>query len=110
MAGAVLAEEFAVEGRRVLVVGMLNDRNAAAMLTGMGVESFDRVICCTPPSPRAMSGAELALVAASMGVSAEVAPSIPEALRRARDGAGVDDLIFVSGSLYLVGMARNLLR
>ena len=108
-AGAVLAEEFTVEGRRILLVGMLADRDAAAMLRGIGVETFDRVICCMPPSPRAISGEELALVAASLGISAEVAPSIPDALRRARAGAGVDDLIFVSGSLYLVGMVRNLL-
>ena len=108
-AGSVLAEEFAVQGRRILVIGVLSDRDVAAMLRGLGVETFDRVICCTPPSPRAVSGEELALVVASLGVAAEVAPSIPDALRRARAGAGVEDLIFVSGSLYLVGMVRNLL-
>ena len=111
-AGRVLAEGFDVAGSRTLVVGMLNDRDAEAMLRGLGVADFDRVICCTPPTSRALPAAELALSASSAGIAvvAEVIPSAADALGAAFARSGVGDLIMVTGSLYLVGEARGLLR
>jgi dihydrofolate synthase/folylpolyglutamate synthase len=108
-AGRVLAEEFTVDGRRTLVVGMLTERDPLAMLEGLGAARFDRVVCCTPPSPRALPSDELAAAAHRLGLRAEAAPSIEAGLDWAlRDSSG-DDLVFVSGSLYLVGAARALL-
>ena len=108
-AGRVLAEEFTVDGRRTLVLGMLTGRDPAAMLVGMGASTFDRVICCTPPSPRALPSDELAAAARALGVRAEAAASLAEGLEWALTGAAAEDLVFVSGSLYLVGAARSLL-
>ena len=109
-AGAVLDEEFTVDGRRILLIGMLTGRDPAAMLQGVGASSFDRVICCTPPSPRALPSDELARAAQVLGIRAEAARSIPEALATARRGADTADLLFVTGSLYFVGAVRALLR
>lgn len=108
-AGAVLAEEFTVDGRRTLVVGALTGRDPRAMLDGFDAATFDRVICCTPMSPRAMPADELASIARAAGVNAEAAPSIEVGLQRALDGAHETDLIFIAGSLYLVGAARAIL-
>jgi len=109
-AGAVLDEEFTVDGRRILLIGMLTGRDPAAMLHGVGASSFDGVICCTPPSPRALPSDELAGAAQALGIRAEAARSIPEALATARRGADAADLLFVTGSLYFVGAVRALLR
>ena len=108
-AGRVLAEEFTVDGRRTLVLGMLTGRDPVAMLEGLGAATFDRVICCTPPSPRALPSDELAVAARAVGVRAEAAASVDQGLEWALAGATESDLICVSGSLYLVGAARTLL-
>ncbi|MPY96096.1 MAG: bifunctional folylpolyglutamate synthase/dihydrofolate synthase [Acidimicrobiia bacterium] len=108
-AGAVLAEEFTVDGRRTLVMGVLTGRDAEAMLAGVEAPTFDRVICCTPTSPRAMPADELATLARRLAAPAEPAASVEEGLARALYDAGEADLVFVTGSLYLVGAARAIL-
>ncbi|MEA3214196.1 MAG: dihydrofolate synthase / folylpolyglutamate synthase [Acidimicrobiia bacterium] len=108
-AARVLAEEFTVDGRRTLVVGILTGRDPAEMLRGLGASEFDRVICVTAPSPRGLPSDELAAAARGLGLNAEPAPSIEAGLGWAYAGAKPPDLIFVSGSLYLVGTARSLL-
>jgi dihydrofolate synthase/folylpolyglutamate synthase len=109
-AGRVLEEEFAVDGRRLLVIGMLTGRDPVAMLEGVRAATFDRVICCTPPSPRALPSDELAAVAQRLGVRAEAAPTIEAGLQWAQAGADAAGLVFVTGSLYFVGAARAQLK
>ncbi len=109
-AAAVLEEGFAVQGRRVLVCGMLEGRDPQLMLTALRADRFDTVITCTPTSPRALPADELALAAASLGIACRVASTIEQAIGWALDAATPSDLIFVTGSLYLVGAARSLLR
>jgi folylpolyglutamate synthase/dihydropteroate synthase len=48
----------------------------------------------------------VAAAAARLGVPAVAADSVAEALEVAFDRAGGDDLILVTGSLYVVGAAR----
>jgi folylpolyglutamate synthase/dihydropteroate synthase len=45
-----------------------------------------------------------------LGIEAEPAPSVIDALDRAVAMAGDEDLILVTGSLYVVGAARSALR
>jgi folylpolyglutamate synthase/dihydropteroate synthase len=52
---------------------------------------------------------ELAAAAQRIGVPAQVADSVDEALDRAIAAADVEDLILVTGSLYVVGAARTAL-
>ncbi|MGH9265010.1 MAG: bifunctional folylpolyglutamate synthase/dihydrofolate synthase [Acidimicrobiales bacterium] len=119
-AGALAATEAvdeaflpAVSGR-ILVVGMLQGRDATEMLQCFGAsgDQMSRagrarlVVACPPPSPRAMDPAEVADAARSLGTDAEEADSVPEALATALALAGEDELVHVTGSLYVVGAAR----
>lgn len=102
---ATLAEELTLTGTLVLVVGMLGGRDPAAMLQALGAPEAGLVIACPPPSPRAIPAAEVAAAAESLGTVAEAAPDVSEALRRAFAFATAEDVVLVSGSLYVVGAA-----
>ena len=101
-----LREEFTLGGTIIVVVGMLGGRDPAEMLTELGATDAGFVIACTPDSPRAIPAPELAGVATSLGIVAESVPSVEDAVERARALATPDDLILVTGSLYVVGPAR----
>jgi len=103
-------EDFEVAGRRLLVVGMLGGRDVAAMLEALDLGHYDLVIACTPDSPRALPAAELAAVAGELGAVVEIEPDVSTAVDRALQLSGEDDLILVTGSLYVVGAARAHLR
>jgi dihydrofolate synthase/folylpolyglutamate synthase len=53
-----------------------------------------------------MAPKEVAAAAARLGCTTEITPSVGEAVAAARQAAGPDDLILVTGSLYVVGAAR----
>jgi dihydrofolate synthase/folylpolyglutamate synthase len=89
---------------------MLTGRDPADMLRGFDAAQFDLVIACTPPSPRALPADELAAVARSIGVPARAASTLEEGLDWALRDRSPDDLVLVTGSLYLVGNARTVLR
>ncbi|MGA8680829.1 MAG: Mur ligase family protein [Acidimicrobiales bacterium] len=107
-AGAALSEDFG--GNRVLVVmGCLRGRDPADLLRGLGPELISTVLACSPPSPRAQSAAAVASAAAALGLATEECAGVAEAVERALQLAGEDDLVLVTGSLYVVGAARSLL-
>jgi folylpolyglutamate synthase/dihydropteroate synthase len=85
---------------------MLHGKDPEAMLRALGAASSRLVVACPPPSPRAQPAATLAAAAARIGVEAVAADSVPDALDIALGRAGPDDLILVTGSLYVVGAAR----
>ena len=105
-AAAALREEFADRSGRILVVGMLGGKDPGEMLEALEAGNARLVIACPPPSPRAQDPERIADAARILGVDARVAPSVPEALEAARAAAGPDDLILITGSLYVVGAAR----
>ncbi|MFV0257768.1 MAG: bifunctional folylpolyglutamate synthase/dihydrofolate synthase [Acidimicrobiales bacterium] len=105
-AKATLDETFARLGSWVLVIGMLTGKDPAEMLDAFDAADFDAIICCQPNWSRAQPAAEVAAAARSMGLTAEAVPDPAEALRRALAVTAEDDLILVSGSLYVVGDAR----
>ena len=104
--GQALTEEFAVEGTSVAVVGMLSGRDPSAMLAPLAPAGVGTVVACAPASPRAMAPADVAEAARALGLAAVVEPDVPEALRVARRMVDADGLVFVAGSLYVVGTAR----
>jgi dihydrofolate synthase/folylpolyglutamate synthase len=110
-AAAAVDEAFAaaVQGR-VLVVGMLQGRDPDAMLDAMQVRSARLVLACPPPSPRALPAAEVAATAERAGVAARAVGSVEEAVDLALAEASDDELVLVTGSLYVVGAARSWLR
>ncbi|MGI8753837.1 MAG: bifunctional folylpolyglutamate synthase/dihydrofolate synthase [Acidimicrobiales bacterium] len=105
-AASTLAEEFGEVRSRILVVGMLGGKDPVEMLTALDAEHARLVVACLPPSPRALPAAEVAAAAAALGAPVEVIEAVPDALRFAVERATADDLILVTGSLYVVGAAR----
>ena len=107
-----LEEEFG-EGLRTLVVGLLREKNPAEMLHALGVEALDGVlVCCRPPSPRALLPTEVATAARELGVPAErieVVDGVADAVGAALLATPPDGQIVVTGSLYVVGAARGVL-
>jgi dihydrofolate synthase/folylpolyglutamate synthase len=105
-AAAAVAEEFGSARSLVLVVGMLYGKDPEQMLRALRAAGARLVVACPPPSPRAQPSATLAAAAARIGVEAVATDSVAEALAVAFDRAATEDLILVTGSLYVVGAAR----
>ncbi len=106
-AALTLRDEFDVAGRRVLVVGMLGGRDVVEMLESLDVRNADLVIACTPNSPRAVPAADVAAVVRAMGSMVEQIDDVATAVQRAIDVSTEDDVILVTGSLYVAGAART---
>jgi dihydrofolate synthase/folylpolyglutamate synthase len=109
-AAAALDEEFGDVRSRILVVGMLKGKDPEEMLEALGARQSRLVVACPPPSPRAQPAKDIAAAAAKLGVTAELASGVGEAVEQAMAAAGENDLILVTGSLYVVGAARAALR
>lgn len=108
---SVFFEDFDPHGQRILVVGALSGRDISDTLSALKVDEFEKVICCTAPSPRARSGKEIAAAATEMGCTNVVAvDSVEKACDVALRDAISDDAILIAGSLYVVGAARTHLR
>ncbi|HVF14817.1 MAG TPA: Mur ligase family protein [Acidimicrobiales bacterium] len=99
-------EAFALRAGRILVVGMLAGRDPEEMLRAFDAGSARLVVACPPPSPRALPAAEVAAAARALGTDAEEAASAPEGVATALALAATDELVVVTGSLYVVGAAR----
>jgi dihydrofolate synthase/folylpolyglutamate synthase len=108
-ARATLDDDFAGRTPDVLVVGFTGGRDPGEMLRALGAERSRLVVACKPASPRGADPASVAAAAASLGVDAEVVPSVSAAVGRALAAAGENDFILVTGSLYVVGEARGVL-
>ncbi len=100
-------EDFAHGGRRIVVLGMMREREPVAMLESVGAAGADLLIACSPPWVRAMPADELGRAADSLGIEVEVIADVGDALARALALADDDDAIFVLGSLYVAGAARD---
>jgi dihydrofolate synthase / folylpolyglutamate synthase len=105
-AAEAVAEEFGAAESEILVVGMLHGKDPGQMLKALGVGRARLVVACPAPSPRTQDPADVAAAATSLGCPAIVADSVPEALQIAISSASSDDLVLVTGSLYVVGAAR----
>ncbi|MYG94401.1 MAG: bifunctional folylpolyglutamate synthase/dihydrofolate synthase [Acidimicrobiia bacterium] len=125
-AATTLQAEFDVHGVVIWVVGMMADKDPAAMLEAISTAGSrcDLLICCTPDWPRALPAADLATVARDIGITVEVLPRVSEAVERALElvgeasydlgkpqDSGISGAVMIAGSLYVAGAARlHLLR
>ncbi|MCB0767078.1 MAG: bifunctional folylpolyglutamate synthase/dihydrofolate synthase [Flavobacteriales bacterium] len=83
-----------------IVLGMVNDKD------------IDRVLAILPPSatyyfckaaiPRGLDAAELAHTAAKHGLQGSPFPTVGEAMQAASRAAGLNDLVLVTGSVFVV--------
>jgi dihydrofolate synthase / folylpolyglutamate synthase len=105
--GLALAEEFAVDGNSVAVIGMLSGRDPSAMLAALAPSDVTTIVACQPDSPRALPAQDVADAAHALGLHAVVEPSVLDALALARGLVNARGLVVVAGSLYTVGSARG---
>jgi dihydrofolate synthase / folylpolyglutamate synthase len=112
-ASAALADEITIAGTRHWVLGLLAGRDLDEMVAAFGLVPGDRVVACTPPTPRGVPASEVAAVVAAHEIDVETVPEVDRAVERAwrrAEEAGDGDLVVVTGSLYTVGAARTACR
>jgi len=92
--------------RLLLVFGASRDKDVQAMAEALAPLA-DRVLACRSRHPRAGDPSDLADLFLSLGVPAIPHPTVADALRSAMAEAGPDDLVLVTGSLFVVAEARE---
>jgi len=90
----------------VIVLGIMEDKNIPGILEELPP---GEVVATRASTPRAASPRLLARHLAAAGRPCMVAGDVRQALQVAGERAGEEDLVLVTGSLYLVGEARSLL-
>ena len=107
----VFFNDFQIEGKRVLVVGMLKSRAPQELLGALRADEFDLVVCCTAPTPRGTPASEIAAAARAVGCDdVKIVERVDAALATAYRELRAEDALLVAGSLYVVGAARPVLR
>jgi dihydrofolate synthase/folylpolyglutamate synthase len=107
-AARVLAQTLGQEqvpGRRLLVLGIMADKDVQAILSAL-LPLAQTVIFTQPQYFRAAKPDYLAKRAKDWGIAALQEPEVPGAIARALSLAGPRDQIVITGSLYTVGEAK----
>ncbi len=100
-----LAQNFA--GRRIsLIYGALRDK-AVDEVGGTLFPLASQVIITEPATSRAISAAQLAEIAGHHAAHFSIIPNAEQALDQTLASSKTDDVIFITGSLYLVGQLRH---
>ena len=103
---AVFWEQF-LPGRNIyMIYGAMRDK-AVDEIAGLLFPRAAAVILTTPSQSRAISAPLLAEMTSHHARRAEIVPDPRQALARALELAAPDDVIFITGSLYLVGELRH---
>ncbi len=99
---------FAGVSRRVMIFGAMTDKDVHSMFTIL-LPHFDRLIVTQAVHPRARAVDELAALAYEMGYNGTVEeiPVMAEAVARAQEEMNAEGLILITGSVALVGEARD---
>jgi dihydrofolate synthase / folylpolyglutamate synthase len=85
----------------VLAVSILDDKDAAGMLAALSALGR-RLVATGSSSPRSLPAEELAALGREFFDEVEVMPEPVSALARAREIAGAEGAVLVTGSLYLL--------
>ncbi|MFB6124589.1 MAG: dihydropteroate synthase [Halanaeroarchaeum sp.] len=97
--------EFDYEGLH-LVVGSMHDKDHAGIADALPTP--DSVVTCRPDTDRAEDQTVLAEVFENAGAEdVRAMSSVESALERAIEGAGPDDCVLVTGSLFTIAEARR---
>jgi dihydrofolate synthase / folylpolyglutamate synthase len=97
-----LDDVFGTRRPRVAVIGVLEDKDAAAMLREL-LPHVDRAVYTRSANPRSLSPATLATLAEKVdGPPAETVGDPRAALVRARELAGPGGAVLATGSIYLI--------
>lgn len=95
----------------VMVFGCASDKDVDGMLERIALGADKVIFTRAGDNARAMDPHELhRRFVESSGKMADVAETLPDALRLAARAVGRDDLILVTGSFYLAGEAKRMIR
>ena len=104
---ATLRSDFSPSGNCILVIGMQTGRDFVGVLDAFSVGGGTSVVACTAPTARGVPAADLAAAARMLGAEADAREDVGDALQRALECAGPDDIVLVSGSFTVVGAVRE---
>jgi dihydrofolate synthase/folylpolyglutamate synthase len=94
--------------RLILVLGVMADKDVRSILKGI-VPMADYVFFTRPEYYRAAAPEALMQEALPLGKPGEIQPTLAKALGKAKQRAGREDLILVTGSLFTVGETMAIL-
>jgi dihydrofolate synthase/folylpolyglutamate synthase len=92
----------------IFVFGAMRDK-AISEMTEILFPLAERVIVTRPENPRSASPEEIRQAGSRAGAEIDAVDAVGAALQRAREAAGPESLIVVTGSIYLVGEAMRIL-
>ncbi len=90
--------------KSILVIGVSNDKDIPGIVHELG-RVFDKIIVTRANNPRSAPPEKLTAEFNRYKSDIQVAGNIPEALKVALQQAGEEDLICITGSLFVVGEA-----
>ena len=105
---ATVREMRPAYGWTILVIGILGDKDYEGDQSAL-VPLADHVVVTKPQYSRAMDVRVLASEIQKKHGSVEIAETVKEAIAAAGKAASPDDLVLITGSLYVVGDARAVL-
>lgn len=108
MLRASLEKEFSFR-RLILLVGMMGDKDIKTTLRILSPVAH-HIILSKPPIDRAASLHTLKTVLGAEGKKAEMIENLDEAIERGLAVTGEEDLLCITGSLYMVGAAKAYFR
>jgi dihydrofolate synthase/folylpolyglutamate synthase len=95
--------------KMILILGILADKEVEVMVKTI-VPLAERVIAVTPNNTRAENSKELKGVIEKYNSKCEALDSYEEAYERALSYCSEDDILLISGSLYMIGGMRKIIR
>ncbi len=111
MAAKILAKFLAekIKDRHItLVIGILDDKPYATMLRTL-IPWCRRIILTQPKIDRSIPVQKLLTAVCALGRDAEIIPDVGQAVHHARQTAPRDGVVCITGSLYVVGEAKEAL-
>jgi dihydrofolate synthase / folylpolyglutamate synthase len=109
MLAATVREMKSAYRRTVLIIGILQDKDCGGIIAALA-PLVDHVIVTKPDYSRAMDVQALASAIRKLHGSVGTAETVGDAIAMARDNELPDDLVLITGSLYMVGDARAVFR
>lgn len=95
--------------KMVLILGILADKQVKDMVDVIAPNAY-KVICVTPNSERAELATELKKEIDRLEIDCEAIKTYEEAYKKALSYCEDEDLLLISGSLYMIGDMRKIIR
>lgn len=91
----------------VCILGVNQDKNLVEILQAIHQMEPKIIIATRSTSQRAMPPERIAEAAEQLGMQSRIAQNIGDAIEIAKEFAELDDMVCITGSLYVVGEARE---